>query len=239
MSLGDVALAGEMTLRGLLRRQWSLALLVLLPLAFYAARHEHVGQSVRFLVVGVAWAMSTVALFAAISAGEVERRLCVTGWSWLSLLVGRIGGLLALGAGLSGGYLVLVVVHQPVRSGVGVALDLASTTVIGVLLGSFLGSVARREVEGALVLFIVSGLQFIVDPAATVARLLPFWSTREFATYAVDGPQFAGLAAGLVHATVIAGVLAAGTAWMSKTRMRVGHSMGGRADRGSQSSGVR
>lgn len=81
MSAGDVALAGEMTLRGLLRRRLSLALLVLLPLAFFAARHDHVGQSVRFLLVGMAWAVSTVAFFAATAASTVERRLGVTGWS--------------------------------------------------------------------------------------------------------------------------------------------------------------
>jgi hypothetical protein len=223
MSPVDVTLAGEMTLRGLLRRRLSLVLLVLLPLTFYAARHDHVGQSIRFLVVGVAWAVSTVAFFAATAARQVERRLGVAGWSWPSLLLGRIGALLTLGAGLSGGYLLLVVVDQPVRSNAGVALDLASTTVVAVLLGSFLGSVASRELEGALLLFIVSGLQFMVDPATTLARFLPFWSTRELATYAVDGADAAGLAGGLLHATATALILATATAWLSSTRMRVGH----------------
>lgn len=115
-------------------------------------------------------------------------------------------------------------VEQPVRSNAGVALDLATTTVVAGLLGSFLGCVVRRELEGALLLFLVSGLQFVVDPATTLAHFLPFWSTRELATYAVDGPRAAELSGGLLHAAVTAAVLATGIAWISRTRMRVRHS---------------
>lgn len=219
----DAALAGEATLRGLLRRYLSLALLVLLPLVFFAARREHVGQSIRFLVLGVAWAVSTVAFFAAVAARQVERQLGVAGWSWRSLLAGRIGALLGLGLVLSGGYLALVVVDQPVRSNAGVALDLAATTLVAVVLGSFLGTIVTRELEGALVLFMVSGLQFMVDPASGLAPLLPFWSSRELATYAVDGPGAGDLTDGLLHAAVAAAVLAAGTVWVSSNRLRVGH----------------
>jgi hypothetical protein len=208
--LGDAVVAGRMTLRGLLRRRTSLALLVALPLAFYLARHQHVGQSVRFLALGVAWAVSTAAFFAAAAARDVERRLILGGWSWWSLVAGRVGALLALGAVLSGGYLLLVAVDQPVRSIGGVGLDLATTTVLAVLVGSFLGVVARRELEGALGLFIVAGLQFTADPPSALARVLPFWSTRELGTYAIDGPALGSLGAGLLHAaaTALALVLA-------------------------------
>ena len=205
--LGDAAVAGRMTLRGLLRRRTSLALLVALPLAFYLARQQQVGQSIRFLALGLAWAVSTAAFFAAAAARDVERRLTLSGWSWWSLVAGRIGALLALGATLSGGYLLLVAVDQPVRDLGGVGIDLATTTVLAVLVGSFLGVVARRELEGALGLFIVSGLQFTADPPSTLARVLPFWSTRELGTYAIDGPSFGSLSDGLLHAAATALVL--------------------------------
>jgi hypothetical protein len=48
--------------------------------------------------------------------------------------------------------------------------------------GTALGAMARREQDGALLLFIVAGLQFIADPPTLLAHLLPFWSTRELAT---------------------------------------------------------
>lgn len=228
MSLGHVALAGEMVLRALGRRRLSLALLALLPLAFFAARHQHVGQSIRFLVLGVAWAVSTVAFFAAVSGREAERRLCLTGWSWGSLVAGRITALLGLGAGLSGGYLLLVVIDQPVASNAAVALNLASTATVAVLLGSFLGAVLGQELEGALLLFIVSGLQFMIDPASTAARFLPFWSTRELATYAVDGPEAGSLSAGLLHAAVAGTMLLVATATLSASRLRTGVNGAGR-----------
>lgn len=212
MSGGDVTLAGEMVVRGLLRRRLSLVLLTALPLAFFAARQQHVGQSVRFLTLGVAWAVSTVAFFAAVDTHAAERRLHLIGWSPWALLTGRIAGLAGVGTLLSGGYLLLVVVTQPTRNDAGVALILATTTVLGVLVGTFLGAVVQRELEGALLLFLVSGLQFAADPPSALARMLPFWSTRELGTWAIDGPSFASLGAGLLHALLTAALLLAGTA---------------------------
>ena len=58
----------------------------------------------------------------------------------------------------------------------------------------------KRELEGALALFIIAGLQFMADPPTLIAHLLPFWSTRELGTWAIDGPDAASLAAALTHA---------------------------------------
>jgi hypothetical protein len=44
----------------------------------------------------------------------------------------------------------------------------------------------------------VAGLQFIADPPTLLAHLLPYWSTRELATWAVDGTG--SPAAALAHA---------------------------------------
>ena len=48
----------------LLRRRTVVVLMVVVPLAFYVARHGLTGQSIRFLAVGMAWALSTLAAFA-------------------------------------------------------------------------------------------------------------------------------------------------------------------------------
>ncbi|HWK28204.1 MAG TPA: hypothetical protein VNS09_16685 [Solirubrobacter sp.] len=80
------------------------------------------------------------------------------------------------------------------------------TACTAVAAGSALGAVARREQDGALALFIVAGLQFIADPPTLLAHVLPFWSTRELATWAVDGTG--SPAAGLAHAAATVAVCA-------------------------------
>lgn len=191
---------GEMTLRGIGRRRGSLALLIALPLAFYLVRHGQPGQAVRFLGMGLAWAASTLALFATIAARAAEPRLRVGGWSWRELVAGRVGALLAVGLALALLFFALVAVDRPVDGVAAVGLMLAVTAVTSVALGTALGALIARELEGALVLFLVAGTQFMADPATTFAHVLPFWSTRELATYAVDGAAAGSLTAALAHA---------------------------------------
>jgi hypothetical protein len=211
----------EMTLRGLLRRRTSLALLVLLPLAFYAARHDQVGQSIRFLALGLAWAVSTVALFATLDARQTESRLCISGWSRRDLIGGRALALLGIALALALAYLALILADdRPVAHDAGVGLILVTTAIIAVALGSMLGVVAGRELEGALLLLIIAGLQFIADPPTTLAHALPFWSTRELGTHAIDGSQHGSLGAGLVHAAATLGLLGATTLTITLARLR-------------------
>jgi hypothetical protein len=197
-----MTLVAEMTIRGLLRRRGSLVLMAALPLAFYAARHELVGQSIRFLAFGLAWAVSTLALFAALDARQTEARLAVSGWNRRALVGGRVLALLAIGVVLTLAYLLLILLDdRPVAHEPSIALLLGATAVIAIALGTMLGAVVARELEGALALFIIAGLQFIADPASALARVLPFWSTRELGTYAIDGE--ASMTAGLAHAAVV------------------------------------
>lgn len=213
---------GEMTLRGVGRRRGSLALLVALPLAFYLVRHGQPGQAVRFLGIGLGWAASTLALFAALAARAAEPRLRVGGWSWRELLAGRAGALLAVGLALAALFALLVAVDRPVDRTAAVALMLGVTALTAVALGTALGALVTRELEGALVLFLVAGTQFMADPATTFAHVLPFWSTRELATYAVDGAAAGSLTAALAHAaaTVLLCTLLALAATARRLRAR-------------------
>ncbi len=191
----------EMTVRGIARRRASLALLLALPRLFYLVRHDVPGQSVRFLALGLAWAASTIALFAALAARECEPRLRLGGWSWRALVGGRVAGLLAVTMLLALAYFALVAVDRQVDRPAAVGLMLAVTACTGVVTGTALGAVVPRELEGALALFIVAGLQFMADPPTLLAHLLPFWSTRELGTWAVDGPGAGSLGAALTHAS--------------------------------------
>lgn len=220
MSTGPVVV-GEMTVRGLLRRRVAMVILIVLPLLLYAARHDQVGQSIRGLLFGVSWAVTTVAYFAATATRDAEPRLCLAGWSWHRLLAGRVGGLLAIGWVLAGAYLALVLVDRPVRDGPAIAIDFAVTAAVSVVLGTALGAVLHRELEGALVIFLLAGLQSVVNPDSLLAHLIPFWSSRELGTYAIDGGDHASLVAGLGHAALMVVLGMAITLVVSRRRLRV------------------
>lgn len=209
------------TLRQLGRRRTMLALLVLLPLAFYVARRDLEGQSVRLLALGVAWAVSTVALFAASGARAVEQRLRFAGATAVALLAGRLMAVVALGAALGGTFLLVVAVDQDVERLWAVALLLGISVVVAVALGSAIGALLPQELEGAIALLVVVGVQMIADPAGTVAKLLPFWSTRELATFAVDATDRVDLWQGVGHASATVAVLVAGTTLVTTWRLRL------------------
>lgn len=198
-----MATVAEMTLRALVRRRASLALFVLLPLVFYLARHGQPWQSVRFLGIGLAWAASSLALFGTLAACTTEPRLRVAGWSWRALLAGRVAALLGLTLALALAYYALVAIDQPIGDTAAIGLMLAVTACTGVAVGTALGTLVARDLEGALLLFIVAGLQVMVDPAGTLAHLLPFWSTREIATAAIEGSGTGSITDGLVHTAIV------------------------------------
>lgn len=190
-----MTVVAEMTLRGLARRRATLALLVALPLLFYVARHDLPGQSIRFLALGLAWAVSTLALFAALAGRGSEPRLRVGGWSPAALLG------LALALALL--YAALIAVDGQADRVAAVGLMLAVTACTAVAAGTALGALVRREQDGALALFIVAGLQFIANPPTLLAHVLPFWSTRELATWAIDGAGEPAAAFAHAAATIV------------------------------------
>ncbi len=211
------AVHAEMTLRSLVRRRLTVVILVLLPLAFYLATNDAVGRSVRSLVFGITWAVSTVAFFVTSNARDVEPRLQVAGVPASTLTRARVTALAAAALALALAFWLIVVFDQDVRSVGGVALDFGVSALVAVSLGTAVGSLLRKELEGTLVLFLFAGLQAVVNPADRIATLLPFWSSRELATYAVDGPSQGSLSNGLIHATVIIAVCAA-ISWLASRR---------------------
>lgn len=220
--IAAVTAVAEMSARELLRRRGVLLLLVLLPLAFYLVRRDQQGQSIRLLVLGVAWAVSTLALFTGCAARPLEQRLRVTGASVTALLGGRLGTMLGTGAVLGGAFFGVVAVDQAdVRRLWAVALMLATTVVIAAFLGGVLAHLMPRELEGALALLCLVAVQLLADPAGSAAKVLPFWSTREIGTYAIDPVGSDYLWRGLTHAAVTVVLLAGGTAIVAALRLRL------------------
>ncbi|TDC43980.1 hypothetical protein [Micromonospora sp. KC213] len=200
-----ILVVAESALRELLRRRTVLIILLLFPLAFYLSRRgDHLGQSIRFVCLGLGWALSTAALFAGSAARGMEPRLRLSGYRSMHLVLGRLLALWAVGALLCAPYFVLILVDQhDVRYGA-IALIMVLTVAVAVPFGLLLSAVLPRELEGTLVLLTVVGLQMVMDPASTATRALPFWFSREIGTYAVDHTDSGYLTRGLTQGLVFA-----------------------------------
>lgn len=218
--LGVVA---DMTLREMLRRRGVLILLLALPLAFYAVRRDgYTGESIRALFLGLSWAISTAALFSASAGRAVEPRLRLSGYRSHHLYLGRLAALLVLGAGIAALLLALVALdpaQDKVRTG-GVALAMLLCVTVAAPFGLLIAALVPRELEGTLVLLVIVGIQMVVDPAGAGAKLMPFWSSREIGTYAVDHTGSGYLDRGLVHGVAFTLALALLVAVLSTYRLR-------------------
>jgi hypothetical protein len=219
--MSKIVVVAEMALREILRRRSVLLLLLVLPLAFYLSRRsEATGQSIRFLCLGLGWALSTAALFAGGSARGMEPRLRLSGYSSAHLITGRLCALWTVGVALSLPYFVLIRLDQDgVRYGA-IAVIMALTVAVSAPFGLMLSAVLPRELEGTLLLLIVVGLQMMMNPAGKATRVLPFWFSREIGTYAVDHTDRGYLERGLMHGLAFALLLTALVATVSAIRLR-------------------
>ena len=211
----------EMALREILRRRTVLILIALLPLGFYLSRRgDHLGQSIRFVCLGLGWALSTAALFAGAAGRAMEPRLRRSGYRPHHLYLGRLCALWTVGIAMAAPYFVLIRVDQHhVRYGA-IALIMALTVAVAPPFGLALVALLPRELEGTLVLLLVVGLQMMVDPGDAAAKVLPFWFSREIGTYAVDHTDGGYLQRGLVHGLAYLALLLAVVALGSAVRLR-------------------
>ncbi|MEV6925767.1 hypothetical protein AB0M46_14875 [Dactylosporangium sp. NPDC051485] len=214
-------IVAEMVARDLLRRRGALALLAFVPLAFYLARHdEKVGQSIRFASLGLAFAVSALALFSGTAAKGAEPRLRIGGYRPWQLYTGRLLALIGIGLTLGAAYWVIIAVDQDLRRPAAVGLMIAVTVVVAAPLGLLIGAVVPRDLEGTLLLITMVGLQFLMDPAKSSAKLLPLWSNREIGTYAIDLTDAGYLQRGLAHGAACALLLVGLTAALTAVRLR-------------------
>lgn len=209
------------SLQEMTRRITALVFILLLPLAFYLVRIDVHWQAIRFLSIGIGWAVATLSLFTFIAARDLDRRLVVAGASPSSLFVGRLAAVLAVGLGLAVIYfgVVALTLDDLPRMGA-VLLLLVVTVLIGAPLGAMVSLVIVRELEGALALLALMAVQLLVDPDSSYAGFMPLWSTRELTGYALDAPTANSLLDGLGHFAVTM-VLCSLAAWgFSVLRLR-------------------
>lgn len=153
----------EMALREIARRRTVLVILLLMPLAFYLRRRgDHLGQSIRFVCLGLGWALSTAALFTGSASRKIEPRLRLSGYSTWHLYLGRLAALWTVGILLSAPYFLLTRLDQDdVRYGA-IALIMGFTVLVAAPLGLALS--ALLPPGGVVVL----ALTLIVAAASTI-----------------------------------------------------------------------
>ncbi|MFC0526891.1 hypothetical protein [Phytohabitans kaempferiae] len=211
----------EMALRELLRRRGVLLLLLTLPLVSYLVRHDHVGQSIRFLLLGLAWAVSTAALFASGSSRQIEPRLRLSGYRSHHLYLGRLTAMWLLGVVVAAPFFALIALDHggEVRLGA-VAAAMALAVTVAAPFGLLIGALVPRELEGTLILLVTISLTMMIDPADSLTRLTPFWASREIATYAVGDTGSEFLVRGLTHGILVSVLATALVAVLSTIRLR-------------------
>ncbi|GAB3853078.1 hypothetical protein GCM10029963_43730 [Micromonospora andamanensis] len=211
----------EMTLRELARRRGVILLLLLMPLTFWLIRRDsYVGQSVRALLLGISWAVSTAALFATSAARELEPRLRLAGYRPHHLYIGRMLGLWALGLAIAVPFFLLTVVDaNNLRYG-GIAVAMLCCVAVAAPFGMLIGALLPRELEGTLLLLTVVAMQMLLDPADAGAKLTPFWSSREIATWAVDHTDDGYLTRGFLHGMAVTVLLIVTVAGVFAVRLR-------------------
>jgi uncharacterized membrane protein YfcA len=122
---------------------------------------------------------------------------------------------------LAGGYFGVVAVDQNVRRLWAVGVMFAITVLVAAPVGALLAALVPRELEGALALLVVVSTQMLADPEGVIAPLLPFWSTRQLATYAIDATGNGDLITGLVHGALLCTAAAVLATALTAARLRV------------------
>jgi hypothetical protein len=211
----------SLSAREVSRRRMAVALMITLPLWFYLVRRDHTGSSIRMLTLGIGWAVSTLTLFVVNASRGVDPRLRLTGASVVSIIGGRLLAMTGVGLLLVTIYGVVVAADQDPLHQWAVILMMLITVLVSAPLGSLIGALLPRELEGAFALFSISAVQMLADPAGLAAKLLPFWSSREIAIYAVDGGGVDQVWRGLAHGGVVWLVCVAGTLALFARRLRI------------------
>lgn len=203
------------------RRRAALVLVITLPLWFYLVRRDLTGQSTRMLTLGIGWAISTLTLFVVNASRGVDPRLRLTGASVAGIIGGRLLALSGAGVVLALGYWTLTLVDQDARHPGAVGLMMVVTALVAAPLGSLIGALLPRELEGALALLSISAVQMLADPAGLTAKLMPFWSAREIGNYAIDGGSLEIAGRGLAHGGAVWLFCTAGTLLIFGWRLRL------------------
>jgi hypothetical protein len=174
--------------RILSRRRTAVALLALLPLAFYGALYRHSPHAVTVGGVASAFSAGGAAIFSMLPARAADQRLTLTGYRTAVLIGGRLIVLEAASI------LISLVTAAVMIAGTGPAhpadvfAGVILTGVAAVPLGLALGALLPRELEAVLILIGIVGIQITARPDGVISALLPFHGASQLLDAAVGAP---------------------------------------------------
>jgi hypothetical protein len=174
--------------RILVRRRTAVALLALLPLAFYGALYRHSPHAVAVGGVASAFSAGGAAIFSMLPARAADQRLTLIGYRTAVLIGGRLIVLEAASI------LISLVTAAVMIAGTGpahpadVVAGVILTGVAAVPLGLALGAMLPRELEAVLILIGIVGIQITAPPESVISALLPFHGASQLLDAAVGAP---------------------------------------------------
>ena len=210
----------EMQFRDLRRRPVALAILAVLPLAFYLSLLSSPHYAVIAGTIGMSFAVAGASLFSLLGTRRAEPLLALSGYTTTDLLAGRLLLLLALGLVLAGGSIGLMA--GLTRPGDLPALLLAGALMaaVSVPLGLCVASVLPRELEGTLTIIGIVGVELSLPANAALAPFLPLFGAVRLAEVAV-GYATSPLWVALLHSAGYAALLMAISIWAWRRRLRI------------------
>lgn len=217
--LGRILAVAEAQARDLTRRRAAMALLILLPLAFYLSTPSEDEFALVAGGTGMAWAVAGGALFLALASRRIDSRLVLAGYRPLEVLAGRLLLLEALALALVVLFSALMVgMSAPPEPGA-LVLAVGLSGLVAVPLGLAVAAVFPRELEGALTLIAVVGIEMGLPVDSGLAPFLPLWGPLrlvEVARGAAEGVTLPTLHA-LASTTALLAISA--TLWWRRVRV--------------------
>lgn len=224
MSAARWAAVAQAHLRELSRRRVALALLVAVPLAFYASVAGHNGpHAIRSGIIGMALSVAGAGIFVVLGGRAVDERLLLAGCRRADLLVGRLVcvAIAALPVSVVTATVMVSVSHPP-DTGLTVAA-VAALAAVAVPLGLLIGTLVARDLEAVLVLIGLVGVQLSLDVDQLASKLLPFYGPRRLVEMAL-GQHYSATTAVADTAAYLLAELAL-TGLVARRRLRDPHAV--------------
>jgi hypothetical protein len=223
MNLRRSITVAAMHARDLGRRRLALAIVVVLPLAFYFSAELQPDPAMDRLLaenpaeraaaemwvvaagaIGAGWAIAVAALFVMIGSRRADQSLLLAGYRPAELMVGRVLTVLGLSAVVTPLFAV-VMLSQRDLDFASLAGAIALCAVVAVSTGVLAAALVPREMEGVLLIIGVIGIQM----SGNQQPWMPLWGAGELIRRSIGTADAASVGAAVAHSLVYAIVLLA------------------------------